>query len=26
LGRELAHEGLEAYMETKYIAIRLRDN
>src|SRR5262249_30600895 len=26
LGRELAHEGLEAYMETKYLAIRLRDN
>jgi succinate-semialdehyde dehydrogenase/glutarate-semialdehyde dehydrogenase len=25
LGRELAHEGLEAYLETKYIAIRLRD-
>src|SRR5262245_26232373 len=23
LGRELAHEGLEAYLETKYIAIRL---
>jgi succinate-semialdehyde dehydrogenase/glutarate-semialdehyde dehydrogenase len=26
LGRELAHEGLEAYLETKYIAIRLRDS
>jgi succinate-semialdehyde dehydrogenase/glutarate-semialdehyde dehydrogenase len=26
LGRELAHEGLEAYLETKYIAIRLREN
>jgi len=25
LGRELAHEGLEAYMETKYVAIKLRD-
>jgi succinate-semialdehyde dehydrogenase/glutarate-semialdehyde dehydrogenase len=25
LGRELAHEGLEAYLETKYIALRLRD-
>src|SRR5262245_53186270 len=25
LGRELGHEGLEAYLETKYIAIRLRD-
>ncbi|MFO0810076.1 MAG: NAD-dependent succinate-semialdehyde dehydrogenase [Gemmataceae bacterium] len=25
LGRELAHEGLEAYMETKYISIKLRD-
>ncbi len=25
LGRELAHEGLEAYLETKYIAIKLRD-
>jgi succinate-semialdehyde dehydrogenase/glutarate-semialdehyde dehydrogenase len=25
LGRELAHEGLEAYLETKYIAIRLRE-
>jgi succinate-semialdehyde dehydrogenase/glutarate-semialdehyde dehydrogenase len=26
LGRELGHEGLEAYLETKYIAIRLRDS
>src|SRR5437868_2296020 len=26
LGRELGHEGLEAYLETKYVAIRLRDN
>jgi succinate-semialdehyde dehydrogenase / glutarate-semialdehyde dehydrogenase len=26
LGRELAHEGLEAYLETKYIAVRLRDS
>jgi succinate-semialdehyde dehydrogenase / glutarate-semialdehyde dehydrogenase len=25
LGRELGHEGLEAYMETKYVSIRLRD-
>ncbi|MFM7149417.1 MAG: NAD-dependent succinate-semialdehyde dehydrogenase, partial [Gemmataceae bacterium] len=25
LGRELAHEGLDAYLETKYIAIKLRD-
>jgi succinate-semialdehyde dehydrogenase/glutarate-semialdehyde dehydrogenase len=25
LGRELAHEGLEAYMETKFIALKLRD-
>jgi succinate-semialdehyde dehydrogenase/glutarate-semialdehyde dehydrogenase len=25
LGRELAHEGLEAYLETKYIAVKLRD-
>ncbi|MFO0930800.1 MAG: NAD-dependent succinate-semialdehyde dehydrogenase [Gemmataceae bacterium] len=25
LGRELGHEGLEAYMETKYVAIKLRD-
>jgi succinate-semialdehyde dehydrogenase/glutarate-semialdehyde dehydrogenase len=25
LGRELSHEGLEAYLETKYIAIKLRD-
>jgi succinate-semialdehyde dehydrogenase/glutarate-semialdehyde dehydrogenase len=26
LGRELGHEGLEAYLETKYVAIRLREN
>ena len=26
LGRELAHEGLEAYLETKYVAFRLRDS
>jgi succinate-semialdehyde dehydrogenase / glutarate-semialdehyde dehydrogenase len=25
LGRELAHEGLEAYLETKYLAIKLRE-
>jgi succinate-semialdehyde dehydrogenase/glutarate-semialdehyde dehydrogenase len=25
LGRELAHDGLEAYLETKYIALRLRE-
>src|SRR5262249_44518982 len=25
LGRELGHEGLEAYLETKYVALRLRD-
>jgi len=25
LGRELGHEGLEAYLETKYISFRLRD-
>ncbi|QVL30399.1 NAD-dependent succinate-semialdehyde dehydrogenase [Telmatocola sphagniphila] len=25
IGRELAHEGLEAYLETKFISIRLRD-
>ncbi len=25
LGRELAHEGLEAYLETKYVSIKLRD-
>lgn len=25
LGRELGHEGLEAYLETKYIAIKLRE-
>ncbi|HEV3258583.1 MAG TPA: NAD-dependent succinate-semialdehyde dehydrogenase [Gemmataceae bacterium] len=26
LGRELGHEGLEAYLETKYISLRLRDS
>jgi succinate-semialdehyde dehydrogenase/glutarate-semialdehyde dehydrogenase len=26
LGRELAHEGLEAYLETKYVALRLRES
>ena len=26
LGRELAHEGLEAYLETKYVSFKLRDN
>jgi succinate-semialdehyde dehydrogenase/glutarate-semialdehyde dehydrogenase len=26
LGRELAHEGLEAYLETKFIALKLRDS
>ncbi|HZT83194.1 MAG TPA: NAD-dependent succinate-semialdehyde dehydrogenase [Gemmataceae bacterium] len=26
LGRELGHEGLEAYLETKYVALRLRDS
>jgi succinate-semialdehyde dehydrogenase/glutarate-semialdehyde dehydrogenase len=25
LGRELGHEGLEAYLETKYVSFRLRD-
>jgi succinate-semialdehyde dehydrogenase/glutarate-semialdehyde dehydrogenase len=25
MGRELGHEGLEAYLETKYVALRLRD-
>lgn len=25
MGRELAHEGLEAYLETKYLAIRIRE-
>jgi succinate-semialdehyde dehydrogenase/glutarate-semialdehyde dehydrogenase len=25
LGRELAHEGMEAYLETKYVSWRLRD-
>ena len=24
LGRELAHEGLEAYLETKYVSFKLR--
>ncbi len=26
LGRELGHEGLEAYLETKYVSFRLRDS
>jgi succinate-semialdehyde dehydrogenase/glutarate-semialdehyde dehydrogenase len=26
LGRELGHEGLEAYLETKYVSFKLRDN
>jgi succinate-semialdehyde dehydrogenase/glutarate-semialdehyde dehydrogenase len=25
MGRELGHEGLDAYMETKYVSIKLRD-
>src|SRR6266513_2715768 len=25
LGRELGHEGLEAYLETKYIALRIKE-
>ena len=25
LGRELGHEGLEAYLETKYVSFKLRD-
>jgi succinate-semialdehyde dehydrogenase / glutarate-semialdehyde dehydrogenase len=25
MGRELGHEGLEAYMETKYVSFKLRD-
>ena len=25
MGRELGHEGLEAYLETKYISIKLRE-
>lgn len=25
LGRELGHEGLEAYLETKYVSIKMRD-
>jgi succinate-semialdehyde dehydrogenase/glutarate-semialdehyde dehydrogenase len=24
-GRELSHEGLEAYLETKYVSFKLRD-
>jgi succinate-semialdehyde dehydrogenase/glutarate-semialdehyde dehydrogenase len=26
LGRELAHEGLEAYLETKYVSMKLRES
>jgi succinate-semialdehyde dehydrogenase/glutarate-semialdehyde dehydrogenase len=26
LGRELAHEGLEAYLETKYVSFKLRES
>lgn len=26
MGRELGHEGLEAYLETKYVSIKLRDS
>ena len=26
LGRELGHEGLEAYLETKYVSFKLRDS
>lgn len=26
MGRELGHEGLEAYLETKYLSIKLRDS
>jgi succinate-semialdehyde dehydrogenase/glutarate-semialdehyde dehydrogenase len=26
LGRELGHEGLEAYLETKYVSFKLREN
>jgi succinate-semialdehyde dehydrogenase/glutarate-semialdehyde dehydrogenase len=26
LGRELGHEGLEAYLETKYVSIKLRES
>jgi succinate-semialdehyde dehydrogenase/glutarate-semialdehyde dehydrogenase len=25
LGRELAQEGMESYLETKYVSIKLRD-
>ena len=25
MGRELGHEGLEAYLETKYVSFKLRD-
>jgi succinate-semialdehyde dehydrogenase/glutarate-semialdehyde dehydrogenase len=25
LGRELGHEGMEAYLETKYVSVKLRD-
>ena len=25
MGRELAHEGMEAYLETKYVSFKLRD-
>jgi succinate-semialdehyde dehydrogenase/glutarate-semialdehyde dehydrogenase len=25
IGRELGHEGLEAYLETKYVAIRIKE-
>ena len=25
VGRELGHEGLEAYLETKYVSMKLRD-
>ena len=25
MGRELAHEGLESYLETKYVSIKLRE-
>jgi succinate-semialdehyde dehydrogenase/glutarate-semialdehyde dehydrogenase len=26
MGRELGHEGLEAYLETKYVSFKMRDN
>ena len=26
LGRELGHEGLETYLETKYVSFKLREN